>query len=169
MAGQQRVDYSLLMRIRASFARRSRVRGAKTLSRTGACFFAAITFIAVANSEGAYAQSRAVGNFRYTNGSFHGRPGFASNRRFGNGPFRGWSRFHGGFGRRDFGTNIVVVPSAGVVAPAPAYGVPPPPDYGVPPAPYYGVSPPGQDSLRCYLHRHVQTPNGPALEPVYVC
>jgi hypothetical protein len=49
------------------------------------------------------------------------------------------------------------------------YGVPPPPDYGVPAQPYYGVSRPGQDSLKCYLHRHVDTPNGPVSEPVYLC
>ena len=99
----------------------------------------------------AYAGNRTVGNF-------NGRPNFAHNHGF---PFRGGSGFNGGFGRRDFGS--VVVPSTV------PYGVPPPPDYGVPPAPYYGVSPPGLDSLKCYLHRYVNTPNGPVLEPVYVC
>jgi hypothetical protein len=135
-----------------------------SLSKIGAMFFAAVIFAAVAPSKSAYAQTRTVGNFGHPAGSFHGRPGFAPDRGF---PFRGGSRFHGGFGRQDFGTNIVVVPSAGLAAPY--YGVPPPPDYGVPPAPYYGVSPPGYDSLRCYLHRHVDTPNGPVLQPVYVC
>lgn len=135
-------------------------------------FFAAMTFIVIAECRSAWAQSRSIGHLGHTSSSLHGRPGFAHNRGFGtfghrNGQFRGWSRFDRGFGRRDFGTNIVVVPS--VVAPAPYYGVPPPPDYGVPPAPYYGVSPPGYDSLKCYLHRQVETPNGPVLEPVYVC
>jgi hypothetical protein len=55
----------------------------------------------------------------------------------------------------------VIVPSAGVPVGS-YYGVPPPPDFGVPPALDYGVS-------RCYLHRHVDTPNGPVLQPVYVC
>jgi hypothetical protein len=61
--------------------------------------------------------------------------------------------FRGGFdrGRRDFGPNVVVAPN--VVGP-PAL------DYAAPPPPY---------SLRCILHRRVQTPNGPALEPVFVC
>jgi hypothetical protein len=37
------------------------------------------------------------------------------------------------------------------------------------PPPYYDAPSPGYDSLRCFLHRHVETPNGPVLEPVYVC
>ena len=121
-----------------------------SLSKIGAVFFAAVSFAVVAPSKSAYAQTRNVGSFGRSAGSFLGFP-------FG---------FRGGFGRQNFGTNIVVVPSAGLTAPY--YGVPPP-DYGVPPAPYYGVSPPGYDSLRCYLHRHVDTPNGPILQPVYVC
>jgi hypothetical protein len=102
----------------------------------GALFFAAVIFTAVPNSKSAYAQNRGVGNFGHR-GSFHGRSGF-----------------RGGFdrGRRDFGPNIVIVPS--VVAPPP---------------PYYDAPPPSYDSLRCFLHRHVKTPNGWALEPVYVC
>jgi len=66
---------------------------------------------------------------------------------------------------RDFGTNIVVVPSVGPAAP---YDGVPPPDYGVPPMAYYGLSP-------CYgqrgtiLHRQVDTPNGLVSQPVFVC
>jgi hypothetical protein len=125
----------------------------------GALFFAAVIFAAVPNSKSAYAQNRPVGNFGHPSGSFHGRPGFAQNRGVGNfghfsGSFLGRGRFGGGFdrGRRDFGSNIVVVPS--VVAAPP---------------PYYDAPPPGYDSLRCFLHRHVETPNGLVLEPVYVC
>ena len=142
------------------------VRRVKPLIKASAYFFAAaVVVVSLAETERAHAQTH-PGNLGYTNGSVNARPGSASNRRFGNfahrnDPFRGWSRFHGDFGRRDIGTNIVVVP------PAPYYGAPPPPDYGG--APYYGVSPPDYDSLRCYLHRPVQTPNGPILEPVYVC
>jgi hypothetical protein len=140
--------------------------GTRSLTKIGAVF-AAVIFTAVAPYKSACAQTRTVGNFGV--GSFHGRPGFAADRGF---PFRGRSRFDGGlgrfdggFGRQDFGTNIVVVPSVGPAAPY--YGVPPP-DYGVPPAAYYGLSP-------CYgqrgtiLHRQVDTPNGPVLQPVYVC
>jgi hypothetical protein len=130
-----------------------------SLSKIGALYFAAVIFAAVPNSKSAYAQNRTVGNFGHPSGSFHGRPGFAQNRGVGNfghfsGSFLGLSRFGGGFdrGRRDFGSNIVVVPS--VVAAPP---------------PYYDAPPPGYDSLRCFLHRHVETPNGPVLEPVYVC
>jgi hypothetical protein len=118
-----------------------------------ALFFAAVIFAAALNSKSAYAQTHSVRNFAVPNGSFHGRPGFAQNRRFGNfGHFGG--PFHGGFGRggRDFGPNIVVVPS--VVGPSP---------------PYYDVPPLGYDSLRCILHRQVETPNGLVSEPVYVC
>jgi hypothetical protein len=136
--------------------------GTRSLTKIGAVF-AAVVFTAVAPYKSAYAQTRTVGNFGV--GSFHSRPGFAAGRGF---PFRGRqdSRFDAGFGRQNFGTNIVVVPSVGIAAPY--YGVPPPPDYGVPPASYYGLSP-------CYgargtiLHRQVDTPNGPVLQPVYVC
>jgi hypothetical protein len=131
------------------------MRGAGSFINVGALFFAAVIL-----AGDAYAGNWTVGNFGRSNGSFRGRPNFAHDHGF---PFRGWSGFNGGFGRRDFGTNVVVMPS---VVP---YGVPPPPDYGVPPAPYYGVSPPGLDSLKCYLHRYVETPNGPVLQPVYVC
>ena len=133
--------------------------GTRSLTKIGAVF-AAVVFTAVAPYKSAYAQTRTVGNFGV--GSFHSRPGFAADRGF---PFRGRSRFDGGFGRQDFGTNIVVAPSVGLAAPY--YGVPPSPDYGVPPASYYGLSP-------CYgargtiLHRQVDTPNGPVLQPVYV-
>ena len=153
--------------------------GTRSLTKIGAVF-AAVVFTAVAPYKSAYAQTRTVGHLGV--GSFHGRPGFAAD----SGPFRGRSRFDGGFGRfdgrfgrfdggfgrfdggfgrRDFGTNIVVVPSVGPAAPY--YDVPPP-DYGVPPASYYGLSP-------CYgqrgtiLHRQVDTPNGPVSQPVYVC
>jgi hypothetical protein len=122
-----------------------------SLIKIGALFFTAVIFVAVPNSKSAYAQNRRVGNFGIPNGSFHSRPGFAQNRGFGNfGRFSG--SFRGGFdrGRRDFGQNIVAVPS--VVAP-----------------PYYDAPALGYDSLRCILHRHVETPNGWALEPVYVC
>jgi len=136
------------------------MRGAGSLVNVGALFFAAVILAGVAHSESAYAGNWTVQNFGHSNGSFRGRPNFAHNHGF---PFRGGSGFNGGFGRRDFGTNVVVVPSTV------PYGVPPPPDYGVPPAPYYGVSPPGLYSLKCYLHRYVNTPNGPVLEPVYVC
>jgi hypothetical protein len=148
--------------------------GTRSLTKIGAVF-AVVVFTAVAPYKSAYAQTRTVRNFGV--GSFHSRPGFAADRGF---PFRGRSRFDGGFGRQDFGrsrfdggfgrqdfgTNIVVAPSVGLAAPY--YGVPPTPDYGVPPASYYGLSP-------CYgergtiLHRQVDTPNGPVLQPVYVC
>jgi hypothetical protein len=136
------------------------MRSAGSLAKIGVVFTVVI-FTGVAPCKSAYAQTRIVGNFGV--GSFHGRPGFAPDRGF---PFRGNFRFRGGFGRQGFGTNIVVVPSAGLAEPY--YGVPPPPDYGVPPPSYYGLSP-------CYgqrgtiLHRQVDTPNGPALQPVYVC
>src|SRR6516164_823205 len=106
----------------------------------GALFFAAAILAGVAPSKSTYAGERTVGNFGHPGGSSYGRPNFAHNRGL---PFRGWSGFNEGFGRRDFGTNVVVAPSAV------PYGVPPPPDFGVPPAPYYGVSPPGLDSLKC--------------------
>jgi hypothetical protein len=124
-----------------------------SLIKIFALFFAAVIFAAVFNSKSAFAQHRSVANFGIRNGSFHGRPGFAQNRGFGNfGHSNG--RFHRGFdrGRRDFGPNVVVVPSA--VAPLP---------------PYYGAPPWGYDSLRCILHRQVETPNGLVSEPVYVC
>ena len=124
-----------------------------SLIKIGALFFTAVIFVAVPNSKSAYAQNHRVGNFGIPNGSFHSRPGFAQNRGFGNfGRFSG--SFRGGFdrGRRDFGPNIVVLPS--VVAP---------------PAPYYDAPPLGYDSLRCFLHRQVETPNGLVSEPVYVC
>jgi hypothetical protein len=131
-----------------------------SLIKIGAVFFAATIFAAVAPSKSAYTQTRTVGNFGHPDGFARGR-GF---------PFRGFhggfGRFHGGFGRQDFGTIFPAVPSnTGITQ----YGVPPPPDYGVPAAPYYGVSRPGYDSLKCYLHRHVDTPKGPVLEPVYLC
>jgi hypothetical protein len=135
------------------------MRGAARLIKIGALFFAAVTFTAVPDSKSAYAQNRGVGNFGHpSSGSFNGRPGIAQNRGVGNfghfgGSFLGVSRFgRRGFdrGRRDFGQNIVAVPS--VVAP-----------------PYYDAPALGYDSLRCILHRHVETPNGWALEPVYVC
>jgi hypothetical protein len=132
------------------------MRGAGSFINIGTLFFAAVVFAGIAHSKSAYAGNWTVGNFGHNGGSFHGRPNFGNH-------FRGWSGFSRGFGRRDFGTNVVVMPSTV------PYGVPPPPDYGVPPAPYYGVSPPGLDSLKCYLHRYVETPNGPVLEPVYVC
>jgi hypothetical protein len=134
------------------------MRGAARLIKIGALFIAAVTFTAVPNSKSAYAQNHRVGNFGHpSSGSFNGRPAIAQNRGVGNfgrfgGSFLGGPRFGGGFdrGRRDFGQDIVVVPS--VVAP-----------------PYYDAPPPSYDSLRCILHRHVETPNGWALEPVYVC
>ena len=125
----------------------------------GAVFFAATIFAAVAPSKSAYAQTRTVGNFGH-------HDGFARDRGF---PFRGFNggfgRFQGGFGQ-GFGTVYPAVPSNQGIT---HYGVPPPPDYGVPAQPYYGVSRPGQDSAKCYLHRHVDTPKGPVLEPVYTC
>jgi hypothetical protein len=131
-----------------------------SLIKIGAVFFAATIFAAVAPPKSAYTQTRTVGNFGHPDGFARGR-GF---------PFRGFhggfGRFHGGFGRQDFGTIFPAVPSnTGITQ----YGVPPPPDYGVPAAPYYGVSRPGQSSTQCYLHRHVDTPKGPVLEPVYLC
>jgi hypothetical protein len=118
--------------------------------------FCIVMSTAVPDSEGAFAQNRsATGR---PAGSFQGRPGLAPNRDFGNfGRFSdsfAWSRFGAGFGRdrRDFGPNVVVAPT--VVAPA---------------APYYGVPPWGYDSLRCILHRQVETPYGLVSEPVYVC
>ena len=124
-----------------------------SLIKVCALFFAAVIIAAVPNSTSAYAQSRSVGNFAVRNGSFLSRPGLAQNRGFGNfGHFSG--RFHGGFdrGRRDFaasGPNVAVVPS--VVAP------------------YYDAPPLGYNSLRCFLHRQVETPYGLVSEPVYVC
>jgi hypothetical protein len=117
------------------------------LIKIGALFCAAI-LAAVPDSKSAFAQNRGAGR---PAASFLGRPGIAP--RFGDS--FGWSRFGAGFGRdrRDFGPNIVVVPSA--VAPAPYYG--------------YGAPPLGYDSLSCILHRPVQTPHGEVLEPVYVC
>src|SRR5258708_32554284 len=133
------------------------MRGAASWIKINALFFAAVAFIAVHNSKSASAQNRGAGNFGHPSGSFHGRPGIAQNRGVGNfghfnGSFLGRSRFGEGFdrGRRDFGPNIVAVPS--VVAPS-----------------YYDAPPLGYDTLRCILHRHVETPNGWALEPVYVC
>ena len=116
-----------------------------------ALFFAAVLFAAAFNSKSAVAQNRSVANFGTPNGSLHARPGFPNNRSFENfGHFRGW-----GFGRdhRDFGPNAVLLPS--VVAP-------PLPYYDVPPLGYY-------DSMRCILHRQVETPNGLVSVPVYVC
>jgi hypothetical protein len=133
------------------------MRGAASVIRIGALFFAAVALTAVPNSKGAYAQNHGAGNFGHPGGPFNGRPGIAQNRGVGNfghssGLFVGGPSFGRGFdrGRRDFGQNIVAVPS--VVAP-----------------PYYDTPPPSYDSLRCILHRHVETPNGWALEPVYVC
>jgi hypothetical protein len=127
------------------------MRGTATLIKIGALFCIAIS-AAVSESESAFAQNRSFGR---PAASFQGRPGLAPNRDFGNfgrfGDSFGWSRFGAGFGRRDFGQNIVVVP--GVVAPAP----------------YYGGPPLGYDSFSCFLHRPVQTPHGEVLEPVYVC
>jgi hypothetical protein len=74
----------------------------------------------------------------------HGGDGF-----WGQGFPRGFNR-----NRPDFGTNIVVAPT--VVAPAARLI-------------YYYAPVPPYESLRCFLHREVQTPNGPALEPVFVC
>ena len=57
-------------------------------------------------------------------------------------------------------------------APPPGAAGPPPAGYAAPPAgppPVGYAPPPGYDSLKCFLHRHVQTPHGWALEPVYVC
>jgi hypothetical protein len=129
-----------------------------SLINIGMLVFAAVTFTSVPNSKSAYAQNHGAGNFGHpSSGSFNGRPGIAQNRgvrNFGHfgGSFLGGPRFGGGLdrGRRDFGQNIVAVPS--VVAP-----------------PYYDAPPLGYYSLRCILHRHVETPNGWALEPVYVC
>ena len=113
------------------------MRVAVSLIKIGAPVFAAAIFGAVPNSQSAYAQSRGVGN-----------PGFAQNRSFGNFRFgRGFDR-----GRRDFGPNVVVVPS--VVGS---------------PLPYYAAPPLGYDVMRCILHRQVETPNGLVSEPVYVC
>ena len=120
----------------------------RKLTKIGAVF-AALVFTAVAPYKSAYAQTRIVGNFGVR--SFPGRPGFG--------------RFDGRFGR-DFGTNVVVVPSVGPAAPY--YDGVPPPGYGVPPMDYYGKSP-------CYgqrgtiLHRQVETPNGLVSQPVFVC
>ena len=75
------------------------MRGAASFINIGALFFAAGIFAGVAHSKNAYAGNRTVGNF-------NGRPNFAHNHGF---PFRGRSGFDGGFGRRDFGTNVVVV------------------------------------------------------------
>ncbi|MFZ1093942.1 MAG: hypothetical protein WAN75_32815 [Xanthobacteraceae bacterium] len=134
--------------------------GDGSLIKIGALFFAAVIFTAVPNSKGTYAQNGRVGNFGHSHGSFHGRSGFVQNRgvrNFGRfrGSFGGWPRFRGRFdhARGGFGSTIVVVPGVG----APPEG------------PYYDAPPPGYDSLKCFLHRHVQTPHGWALEPVYVC
>jgi len=126
---------------------------AVSLIKIGAPVFAVAIFGAVPNSQSAYAQNRGVGNFAVSSGSFNGHPGFAQNRSFGN--FRTFGGSFGrGFdrGRRDFGPNVVVVPS--VVGP---------------PLPYYAAPPLGYDVMRCILHRQVETPNGLVSEPVYVC
>jgi hypothetical protein len=118
--------------------------------KTAALFLAAVVFTGIPNSNSVQAQSRAAVNTGHAAGFMHGGPGGNfSHERDGF-----WGRdFRHGFdrNRRDFGTNIVVAPT--VVAPA---------------APYYVPGPP-YEYLRCFLHREVQTPNGPALEPVYVC
>ena len=119
------------------------MRGTAGLIKIGALFCIVIS-TAVPDSEGAFAQNRgAVGR---PAASFQGRP-FGNFGRFGDS--FGWSRFGAGFGRdrRDFGPTVVVAP----------------------PAPFYGVPPWGYDSLRCILHRPVETPYGLASEPVYVC
>jgi hypothetical protein len=126
------------------------MRGTASLIKIGALFCAAI-LTAVPNCNSAFAQNRTAGNFRHP----LGRPGIAQNRDFGNfgnfnDSFRGRNRFGFDRGRRDFGPNIVLVPSA--VAPS-----------------YYGGAPLGYDSFSCFLHRPVQTPHGEVLEPVYVC
>jgi hypothetical protein len=124
-----------------------------SLIKIFALLFAAVIFAAVSNSKSAVAQNRRVANFGTLNGSFHARPGFRNNRSFENfGHFRG--RFRGGLGRdhRDFGPNAVVL--GGVVAP---------------PLPYYDTPPLGYDSMRCILHRQVETPKGLVSVPVNVC
>jgi hypothetical protein len=141
------------------------MRGGASFVKIGALFFAAVMFTAISSSKSVYAQSHIARNFGQPGGPTHGRAGLAQRRGLesfghGGGSFRGWG-FHGRFGQRprDFGTNIVVAPT--VVAPAAPY-------YGAP-YEYDGVGLPPYESLRCFLHRHVETPNGPALQPVYVC
>jgi len=130
------------------------------LIKIGALFFAGVIFTAVPTCKGTYAQNGRVGNFGHSHGSFHGRSGFVQNRdvrNFGRfrGSFGGWPKFRGRFdhARGGFGSTIVAVPGVG----APPEGL------------YYDASPPGYESLKCFLHRHVKTPHGWALEPVYVC
>ena len=134
-----------------------------SLIKIGAVFFAATIFAAVAPSKSAYTQTPTVTQTRTVTQSGFPFRGFHG----GFGRFHGgFGRFQGGFGRQDFGTVFPAVPSNQGIT---QYGVPPPPDYGVPAQPYYGVSRPGQSSTQCYLHRHVDTPKGPVLEPVYLC
>ena len=126
--------------------------------KISAVFFAAVIFAAVAPSKSAYTQTSTVSRTVTQTRTLSGFPSRGFDGGFG--------RFNGGFGRQDFGTVYPAVPSNQGIT---HYGVPPPLDYGVPAQPYYGVSRPGQDSLKCYLHRHVDTPKGPVLEPVYLC
>jgi hypothetical protein len=130
--------------------------------KIGAVFFAAVIFAAVVPSKSAYAQTSTVTQTRTVTqtGTLSGFPFRGFNGGFG--------RFNGGFGRFNggFGGVYPAVPSNQGIT---HYGVPPPPDYGVPAQPYYGVSRPGQSSTSCYLHRQVDTPKGPVLEPVYLC
>ena len=130
------------------------------LMKIGAWFLAALVFTA-APGLSTHAQSPSAGTFAHPGGSFHYGPG-VPNRRPGNFGYRG--RFHDwrGFGeefehrRHEFGPGIVVAPGV-----------------AVPPAPYYDAPPPGPGYdiglSRCVLHRLVQTPTGPVMEPVYVC
>jgi hypothetical protein len=145
---------------KSGFTKRSAMSGDGSLIKIGALFFAAVIFTAVPNSKATYAQNGRVGNFGHSHGSFHGRSGFVQNRGVRNferfrGSFDGGPRFRGRFdhAQRGFGSTIVIVPSVG----APPEG------------PYYDAPPPGYDSLKCFLHRHVETPHGWVLEPVYVC
>src|ERR1700730_6845441 len=123
---------------------------AARLTKLGAMFFAVVILTSVSISDNTQAQKGASSGGRGSSG----RPilGGGFGRHLSS--FGGRAGFRGGFdrSRRDFGPNIVVVPS--VISP---------------PSPYYGAPSPPYYSLRCVLHRRVETPNGSVLEPVYVC
>jgi hypothetical protein len=121
---------------------------AATLINIGTPFLAALICIAGPNAKSAYAQSRAVGNVASASGPFGARPGLRGESNQGRREF-GSQRVLGGFRRPFNGAGSQFFGLPGVVGP-----LAPSNDY---------------DSLRCVLHRPVDTPRGRVYEPVYVC